>query len=184
MQSFHRLCIVSSHLGLVLTMAPHGHMILLPPASSLQSGWLMNGDLPKTFQLYLSLSLMMKGNETFKVYIHHFVLGLHTFYTNYNVIFLVEVMQFSQLAIFPCLLKWSVGCVHFLRFIPQRQLWRLNFSSGSAQVCNCCTLSQVVPPTLCHLQRWWRPAPGTGLDPRQAGGDGRWKPWWTLIVNI
>ena len=73
MQSCHRLCIVSSQLGLVLTMAPHGHMTLLPPASSLQSGWLMNGDLPKTFQLYLSLSLMMKGNETFKVYIHHFV---------------------------------------------------------------------------------------------------------------
>ena len=105
MQSFHRLCIVSSHPWLVLTMAPHGHMILLPPASSLQSGWLMNGDLPKTFQLYLSLSLMMKGNETFKVYIHHFVLGLHTFYTNYNVTFLAEVMQSSQLAIFPCLLK-------------------------------------------------------------------------------
>ena len=92
------------------------------PPPSLQSGWLMNGDLPKTFQLYLSLSLMMKGNETFKVYIHHFVLGLHTFYTNYNVTFLVEVMQSSQLAIFPCLLKWSVGCVHFLRVIPPRQL--------------------------------------------------------------
>ena len=43
------------------------------PPPSLQSRWLMNGDLPKTFQLYLSLSLMMKGNETFKVYIHHFV---------------------------------------------------------------------------------------------------------------
>ena len=75
------------------------------PPPSLQSRWLMNGDLPKTFQLYLSLSLMMKGNETFKVYIHHFVLGLHTFYTNYNVTLLVEVMQSSQLAIFPCLLK-------------------------------------------------------------------------------
>ena len=75
------------------------------PPPSLQSRWLMNGDLPKTFQLYLSLSLMMKGNETFKVYIHHFVLGPHTFYTNYNVTLLVEVMQSSQLAIFPCLLK-------------------------------------------------------------------------------
>ena len=58
MQSFYRLCIVSSHLGLVLTMAPHGHMILLPPASSLQSGWVMNGDLPKLFN-----STFIKPND-------------------------------------------------------------------------------------------------------------------------
>ena len=73
----------------------------LQPPERLVNEW----RFAKTFQLYLSLSLMMKGNETFKVYIHHFVLGPHTFYTNYNVTLLVEVMQSSQLAIFPCLLK-------------------------------------------------------------------------------
>ena len=92
------------NLRLVLTMAPHGHMTPPPslqPPERLVNEW----RFAKTFQLYLSLSLMMKGNETFKVYIHHFVLGPHTFYTNYNVTLLVEVMQSSQLAIFPCLLK-------------------------------------------------------------------------------